>query len=157
MSKQLTISLPSIAEELSLSPIKLSPFNQTSALFPGPSTDALRPPLSPLNLINPDHRFLCPTPPCSPASDPVERAPVKLPPTPTSPRINKRKAEVLSANDPRYPDWLVETPAKPNYKYDPTLSVHQALFLWQNDLSNDHILQHSFFCKFQYCPFHHTY
>jgi len=46
--------LPS-SEELSLSPIKLSPFNQTSALFPGPSCDTLRPPLSPLNLINPDH------------------------------------------------------------------------------------------------------
>jgi hypothetical protein len=74
------------------------------------------------------------------------------PSSPTTPQVNKHKAEVLSANDPRYPDWLVKTPAKPNYKYDTSLSVHQALFLWQNNLSPDHVLQHSYFCKIPVLP-----
>ena len=150
MANQLTISLPPIEEQPSWSPIKYSPLDKAaSALFGKSEETTFRVPLSPLKLFNPDAQHFPATPPCSPNLEPVERAP-------STPRPLKRKSEQIS-NNPTYPKWLIDAPGKKYYKYNPEHSVHQALFLYQNDLADSHILEHSYFCRYQYCPFHHPY
>jgi hypothetical protein len=163
MAKQLTISLPPITEESSWSPIHYSPFHQTdSSLFPEFVQTTFRAPLSPLKLYENVERDFPPTPPCSPNSDPVERAPNTPRPLKRKERSEEeqptpeRSAKKIT-NDPSYPPFLIKGEGKKNYKYNPDRSVHQALFLYQNDLPESHILEHSFFCKFDYCPYHHQY
>ncbi len=67
---------------------------------------------------------------------------------------------------PRFPikhlpkDFPIEnlTPLKHSkYNFDPSESRSNSIFHFCYKLGSDHILQHHWYCKLDYCPFHHHY
>ncbi len=57
-------------------------------------------------------------------------------------------------------DFPIEqlTPLKcSKYDFDPSESHSLSIFCFQYKLSSKHILDHRWYCKLSYCPFHHPY
>src|SRR6266403_6133709 len=57
-------------------------------------------------------------------------------------------------------DFPIEklTPLKcSKYDFDPTESHSLSIFRFHYKLSSKHILDHHWYCKLSYCPFHHPY
>ncbi len=50
------------------------------------------------------------------------------------------------------------TPLKHSkYDFNPSESRSNSIFRFRYKLSSDHISQHRWYCKLDYCPFHHRY
>ncbi len=69
-------------------------------------------------------------------------------------------------NLPRFPikqlpkDFPIEqlTPLKRSkYDFDPAESRSNSIFRFRYKLSSTHVLEHRWYCKLDYCPFHHRY
>ncbi len=43
------------------------------------------------------------------------------------------------------------------YDFDPSESRSNSIFRFRYKLSSTHITEHRWFCKLDYCPFHHPY
>ncbi len=57
-------------------------------------------------------------------------------------------------------DFPIEqlTPLKHSkYDFDPSESRSNSIFRFRYKLSSKHVLEHRWYCKLDYCPFHHRY
>ncbi len=50
------------------------------------------------------------------------------------------------------------TPLKcSKYNFDPSKSHSNSIFCFYYKLNSKHVLDHRWYCKLNYCPFHHPY
>src|SRR6266478_8481410 len=77
-----------------------------------------------------------------------------------------RKTHRMPNDLPRFPikqlpkDFPIEqlTPFKRSkYDFDPSESRSNSIFRFRYKLSSKHVLEHRWYCKLDYCPFHHQY
>src|SRR6266404_2585644 len=80
--------------------------------------------------------------------------------------ISTRKTHRMPNDLPRFPikqlpkDFPIEqlTPLKRSkYDFDPSESRSNSIFHFHYKLSSKHVLEHRWYCKLDYCPFHHRY
>ena len=53
------------------------------------------------------------------------------------------------------PEFLPQSSENTSFVFEPKQSFRHFFFLFQNKLPQSHILEHQWFCKHDYCPFHH--